>query len=165
LLWLPSHKNTRGAWNFGSPFLPLLSPDVPLTLEYSLPSCRDNTAPALSYNPTHTLIAYRLPFEAIHIFLILKYRVRPCVPERMAAAKKLHAEGNLHPARVLRISGVRGPEVCEMRDSTQLRELWQQSCPVFTLTSAALSCAHAVQKSAWTLIADDFVHPGAAERD
>lgn len=138
---------------------------MPLPLEIGLPSRRDNTAPALSYNPTHTLVAYRLPFDAIHIFLILKYRVRPCVPERMAAAKNLHAEGNLHPAPVFRIRGLRGPEVCEMRDSTQLRELWQQSCPVFTLASAALSCAQAVWKSAWTLIADDFVHPGAAERD
>jgi len=78
-----------------------------------------------------------LPFEAIDIFLILKYRVRARLPESMVGAKKLHAEGNLHPAPAFRRRGVRSPEVREMSHSTKLRELWQQSCPVFSVTDAA----------------------------
>jgi hypothetical protein len=78
-----------------------------------------------SYNPTHTLVAHRLPFEAIHIFLILRWRIRRCMLDVMATAKKLHAEGNLHPARLFRLPEAGGVKVFEMKDSAQFRDLWQ----------------------------------------
>jgi len=89
-----------------------------LPSEIGRASCRHNTAAAISSDPTHTLVAYRLPFEAIHIFLILNWPICPCVSGRMATAKKLHAEGNLHPAPLFCIREVRGPEAYEMKDST-----------------------------------------------
>jgi hypothetical protein len=94
------------------PLVPGLLPS-----EISRASSRHNTATALSSHPTRTLVAYRLPFQAIPYLLDSKMANSSLRARQDGYCEKLHAEGNLHPAPLFCTREVRGPEACEMKDS------------------------------------------------
>jgi len=84
--------------------------------------------------------------------LILKWRNRPDAPGRMATAKKLHAERNLHPARHIHILELQGPESLQNRIPDAASRLVATVVPNSNRRQYDRCGIQAISYSAWTLM-------------